>query len=69
MKNPKPYDTPARLLKAIAKMYENTKAKVTIPDTKTDFFKVKAGVLQRGYFSVLPFCNRNRLRHARNLQR
>ena len=46
LKTLKASDTPPRLLKAIAKIYENTKAKEIIPDGKTDFFKVKAGVLQ-----------------------
>ena len=46
MKILKAFDTTPKLLKAIAKMYENTKAKVVTPDGETDFFEIKAGVLQ-----------------------
>ena len=40
------YDVPSNLLNAISKMYENTRAKVISPDGETDFFEIKAGVLQ-----------------------
>ena len=42
----KSYWVPPRLLKAIIKMYENTKAKVISPDGETNFFEILAGVLQ-----------------------
>ena len=42
----KAYCVPPRLLSAIEKMYENTRAKVITPDGETDFFQIKAGVLQ-----------------------
>ena len=42
----KAYGVPPRLLKAIIKMYEGTKAKVISPDGETDFFQILAGVLQ-----------------------
>ena len=45
MKILKAYQIP-KLLKAIAKMYENTKAKVITLDGETGFFEVKTGVLQ-----------------------
>ena len=40
------YDIPPKLLNAISKMYENTRAKVISPDGETEFFQIKAGVLQ-----------------------
>ena len=40
------YDIPHNLIKAVSKMYENTRAKVISPDGDTDFFEIKAGVLQ-----------------------
>ena len=40
------YDTPPNMLKARGKLYENTRAKVITPDGETDYFEVKAGVLQ-----------------------
>ena len=40
------YDIPPNLTNAITKMYENTRAKVISPDGETDFFEIKAGVLQ-----------------------
>ena len=46
MKILKAYCVPPRLLSAIEKMYENTRAKVITPDGETDFFQIKAGVLQ-----------------------
>ena len=46
MKILKAYDIPPKLLAVIEKMYENTRAKVITPDGETDFFEIKAGVLQ-----------------------
>ena len=46
MKILKAYDVPPKLLALIEKMYENTRAKVITPDGETDFFEIKAGVLQ-----------------------
>ena len=40
------YDIPPNLISAITRMYENTRAKVISPDGETDFFEIKAGVLQ-----------------------
>ena len=40
------YDVPPKILNAIEKMYENTRAKIISPDGETDFFKILAGVLQ-----------------------
>ena len=40
------YDTPPNMLRAIGKLYENTRAKVITPDGETDYSEVKAGVLQ-----------------------
>ena len=42
----KAYDVPINLRNAIAKFYENTKAKVISPDGETEFFFVRKGVLQ-----------------------
>ena len=42
----KAYCVPPRLLSAKEKMYENARAKVITPDGETDFFQIKAGVLQ-----------------------
>ena len=42
----KAYNIPPKLLAVIEKMYENTRAKVISPDGETDFFEIKAGVLQ-----------------------
>ena len=42
----KAYGIPPKLLGAIAKMYENTRARVITPDGETDFFEIIAGVLQ-----------------------
>ena len=46
MKILKAYDVPPRMLRAISKLYENTRAKVITPDGETEYFEVKAGVLQ-----------------------
>ena len=46
MKILKAYDVPPKLLAVIEKMYEDTRAKVITPDGETDFFQIKAGVLQ-----------------------
>ena len=40
------YDVPPNLLQAISKMYENTRAKVISPDGESEYFEIKAGVLQ-----------------------
>eukprot|EP00794_Sanderia_malayensis_P016469 gene16469-18106_t len=42
----KAYAVSTNLRKAIARFYENTKARVITPDGKTEFFYVKKGVLQ-----------------------
>ena len=42
----KAYDVPPRLLAAISKLYENTRARVITPDGETEFFQIIAGVLQ-----------------------
>ena len=42
----KAYDVPSRFLKAISKIYENTRARVITPDGDTEFFEVTTGVLQ-----------------------
>ena len=42
----KAYGIPDELVKAIAKMYENTRARVLSPDGETDWFDIIAGVLQ-----------------------
>ena len=47
MKILKAYDVPPRLLAAINKLYENTRARVNTPDGETKFFQINAGVLQR----------------------
>ena len=46
MKILKAYDVPTKLLSAIENIYENTRAKVISPDGETDYFEIKAGVLQ-----------------------
>ena len=46
MKILKAYGIPPRLLSAIERMYESTRAKVISPDGETDMFEIKAGVLQ-----------------------
>ena len=40
------YGIPPNLLRAIEKMYSNTKAKIVTPDGETDMFEITAGVLQ-----------------------
>ena len=45
MKILKAYNIPPKLLSAIERMYENTRAKVISPDGETDMFEIKAGVL------------------------
>ena len=40
------YNTPPRMLQAIAKLHEDTKARVISPDGETEYFEIKAGVLQ-----------------------
>ena len=42
----KAYDVPQRLLKAMGKRYENTRAKVMTHDGETEYFQVTTGVLQ-----------------------
>ena len=42
----KAYNIPEKLTAAIAKLYENTKAKVLSPDGETAFFEILAEVLQ-----------------------
>ena len=42
----KAYGIPPNLLRAIEKMYSNTKAKIVTPDGETDMFEITAGVLQ-----------------------
>ena len=42
----KAYDVPPRLLAAINKLHENTRAIVITPDGETEFFQIIAGVLQ-----------------------
>ena len=49
----KAYCVPPRLLSATEKMYENTRAKVITPDGESDFFQIKAGVLQGD--TLLPY--------------
>ena len=46
MKILKAYDVPPSLLKAISKLYENTRARIITPDGETEFFEVTTGVLQ-----------------------
>ena len=46
MKILKAYCIPPKLLCAIERMYENTRAKVISPDGETEQFEIKAGVLQ-----------------------
>ena len=46
MKILKAYNIPPKLLSAIERMYENTRAKVISPDGETEMFEIKAGVLQ-----------------------
>ena len=46
MKILKAYGIPPNLLKAIDKMYTNTRAKVISPDGETEDFEITAGVLQ-----------------------
>merc|ERR1711867_237609 len=40
------YGVPPKLLGAIGKMYENTRARCISPDGETEFFEIRAGVLQ-----------------------
>ena len=40
------YGIPSRIVDAIGRIYENTKANVLSPDGETEFFNIKAGVLQ-----------------------
>ena len=46
MKILKAYSVPPKLLTAVEEMYDSTRAKVITPDGETDFFEIKAGVLQ-----------------------
>jgi len=46
MKILKAYGIPPNLLKAIDKMYTNTRVKVISPDGETEDFEITAGVLQ-----------------------
>ena len=46
MKILKAYVVPTRLLAAINKLYENTRARVITPEGETEFFQIIAGVLQ-----------------------
>ena len=46
MKILKAYGIPPNLLRAIERMYSNTKAKVVTPDGETELFDITAGVLQ-----------------------
>ena len=46
MKILKAYSIPIQLRNAIRKLYENTKARVISPDGDTEYFNIKAGVLQ-----------------------
>ena len=46
MKILKAYGIPPNLLRAIEKMYTNTKAKIVTPDGETELFDITAGVLQ-----------------------
>ena len=41
----KAYDVPPRLIRAISKLYENTRARVISPDGESDYFEIKKGVL------------------------
>ena len=62
-KKMRPNDIPPKLLNAIEKMSENSKAKIISPDGKTDFFKILAGVwgTARGYTCALLIHYRTRL--------
>ena len=40
------YGIPEQLVNAISKLYEETQAKVLLPDGETDYFEILAGVLQ-----------------------
>ena len=42
----KAYGIPQNLLRAIEKMYSNTKAKIVTPDGETEMFEITAGALQ-----------------------
>ena len=42
----KAYNIPPRMLSAINLLHENTKARVITPDDETEYFEIKAGVLQ-----------------------
>ena len=47
------YGIPTKLLSAIEIMHENTRAKVISPDGETDFFEIKAGVLQGDTLAIV----------------
>jgi len=40
------FNIPPRMLNAINLLYENTRARVVTPDGETEYFEIKAGVLQ-----------------------
>ena len=42
----KAYGIPVQIVSAIVSMYYNTEAKVCSPDGETNFFTIRAGVLQ-----------------------
>ena len=46
MKILRAYGIPPNLLRAIEKMYADTRAKVISPDGETELFEITAGVLQ-----------------------
>ena len=46
MKILKAYNIPPKMLSAINLLHENTKARVITPDGETEYFEIKAGVLQ-----------------------
>ena len=51
----KAYDIPPILLTAIAKLYENTRARIITPDGETEFFQIVAGILQGDTLAPYPF--------------
>ena len=49
------YGIPNEIIKAIMIMYKNTQAFVRSPDGNTEFFDIKAGVLQGDTLARYPF--------------
>ena len=56
------------MLSAINLLHGNTKARVITPDRETEYFEIKASLLQGDKLGILPTCPCDGLHHTQNLR-